>query len=86
MNKGPFAVVQFRNNQTSVVPVKWIFKDDNTNELSCYWCESRRRVIDLESPNPNWPVWPVVKVIGRRGNRLCADCILTNSGYSLVND
>ena len=76
MNWRPYAVVKFVNNQISVVPLKWLFKE-NTGELFCYWSASRQRIISLEMPNPNWPVWSVLEILGRRGLCFQSICLVS---------
>lgn len=65
-SSGQYAVAQFENNVVSVIPVKWIFKTDG--QLFCHWTCSRQRIMLNEMPNKNWPVWPIVRIMARRGN------------------
>lgn len=65
MSTGQYTVALFENNLVSVVPVKWIFKSEG--KFFCHWTSSRQRIIANDVPNPNWPVWPIVRIMARRG-------------------
>jgi len=66
MSVSQYAVARFANRVISVVPMKWIFKRDGN--LFCHWTASRQRLTSNEMPNPNWPIWPIVRIMARRGN------------------
>ncbi len=64
MNKGKYAIAEFENSDISVVPVNWIYKQDNN--LFCHWTTSRQRIVAMDEPNPNWHFYRIVKIIARR--------------------
>jgi hypothetical protein len=64
MSTGQYAVALFENYV--LIPVKWKFKDDG--KLFCHWTSSRQRIIANAMLNPKWPVWPIVRIMARRGS------------------
>lgn len=63
--RGAYATVLYDNNTYGVIPIKWMFKEND--KLFCYWCESTKRIAELADANPNWPIYEISKVYGRRG-------------------
>ena len=65
MGERRYAVVEFENQLVSVVPVNWIYKENGA--LFCHWTASHQPASSMEMPNPNWPVFSIVKILARRG-------------------
>lgn len=60
-----YYVCEFEGGEFGAVPVNWLFRDDQ-KVLHCRWTSAREHVIQAHGPNPNWPIYRIVKLYGKK--------------------
>lgn len=67
MAMSDFSVVEFFDHSLSVVPTSWVFRDDKTLNLHCYWNSSTEKAKKAVRPHPKWTTCKIKKIVAHKG-------------------